>query len=97
VEEDALTMLDEGGELVFVAGGAHAARVSPAEVDASEATQRYVFGHALLEHVVAGAPSARAKRLCLSLGAALPDDAGARRALCDATLAAYLRAGHSLR
>jgi hypothetical protein len=76
-------MLDEGGELVFEA--------FEGEGGPKVAAQRYVFGHALLEHALAGAPTARAKEVRVALGAALPVDPDARRRLCDAALAAHLR------
>ncbi len=77
-EEDALTMLDEGGELVL-AGPRREVRL--------------VFGHALLEHALAGCTAARARELRLELPDDLPEDAGAHVAQADAALADYLARG----
>jgi hypothetical protein len=75
-------MLDEGGELIFD---------SPAGEGGGLAVQRYIFGHALLEHALAGSRGARAREVRVPLEAELPADPEARRRLCDAALAADLR------
>jgi hypothetical protein len=79
-EEDALTMLDEGGEVVLVS-------------EATAEVQRYVFGHALLEHALKGQRSARAKELRIRVEAALPAEPEARGRRCDDAVSAFLRAG----
>ncbi len=100
-EEDALTMLDEGGELWLSAGverdlGAIDLDAASLEAAAARGTvSRIVFGHALLEHAIAGCRDARPRRLVLPIGAGLPSDPDALRAVTDAALAGWLEAGGS--
>ncbi|MBC7170952.1 MAG: DUF3025 domain-containing protein, partial [Polyangiaceae bacterium] len=92
-EEDALTMLDEGGELWLVTDDDMRARAEAGEGDALGAARRLVFGHALLEHVHAGCRDARARRLFLVVGDGVPVDIDEARVRADAALEAFLVRG----
>jgi hypothetical protein len=79
-EQDLLAMLDEGGVLTIVGS------------DGFE--QRFVFGHAILEHRLAGL-DARPRDISLRSDAVLPPTLDARRALADALLTTWLEQGGS--
>jgi hypothetical protein len=76
-EQDALAMLDEGGVITLIAG---------------DATQRFVFGHAILEHRLDGL-DARPRALELDCDGSLDPDLDLRRALADALLTDWLERG----
>ncbi len=96
-EQDALSMLDEGGVLVLVVAGDAAVHDALARAD-TEAMVAHVaagraavlaFGHALHEHLLSTDAPVRALALPLDVDA-LPADRAAQVALADARLAAGL-------
>jgi hypothetical protein len=90
-EEDALTMLDEGGELSIVEETVGPDAVASLAPDA--AAPRLVFGHALLEHALVGCRTARPRKVVLRLDQKMPEDLGALRVAADRALASWLESG----
>jgi hypothetical protein len=99
-EQDALSMLDEGGVLVLVAGSDATvyAALTEANADAMNvhvAARRaavLAFGHALHEHLLSTDAPVRALALPLDV-TALPRDRAAQVTLADAELASGLASG----
>lgn len=79
-EQDALTILDEGGVLVAAADAAARAiaegdfETAVAAAIARGEARLVILGHAVLEHLQRGAPPVQALAHVVSLGPALPED-----------------------
>jgi hypothetical protein len=101
-EQDALALLDEGGQILLVCERETErveALLRRSDVDglacavAAGAARFLLFGHALAEHLVSSEATVRASTLLLPIEHAMPLEEDALTALADFTVAARLRAG----